>query len=451
MQQFAYEGFDDDSDEEGFDDDDEEFEGFEDDSDDEGFDDDDEEFEGFEDDSDNEEGFKSKSKARKALEKSNKAIAKSAKKTGKAIKNSKAGKAISKAAKKTDKALGISKAAKKLDKAWGISKKANLAAKRAKEAAKRAKRKIIDPALTRAQMQAQNAMQQLSENNKALNSAQNYAAQVKASVEKQIQNPNLKAFNKIDVNKKSASIVFIGFALVAVLIVFGLYFIKYSDSYVSNIISEMNTQTKPGNNIFMNVSLIIVIIFVIVFFSVIFKGLILKNDINKSHVMKVLTTVLTIGLPIIGITVLTINNLPLMMRTFENTFGYWWIGGDKLKKITQKVFGGDGNYNDYSIITTQLFEENFKYYLTCMKKDSPVDPDININRFRNVFIDKSYFDENGKIKMRVPDKDKPDEKVQDLYDLLKMVVRKRHVSVATWVSFSVIATLYTSHLVNVMG
>jgi hypothetical protein len=165
----------------------------------------------------------------------------------------------------------------------------------------------------------------------------------------------------------------------------------------------------------------------------------------------VLTNVLTIGLPIIGITVLTINNLPLMMRTFENTFGYWWIGGDKLKKITQKVFGGDGNYNDYSIITTQLFEENFKYYLTCMKKDSPVDPDININRFRNVFIDKSYFDENGKIKMRVPDKDKPDEKVQDLYDLLKMVIRKRHVSVATWVSFSVIATLYTSHLVNVMG
>ena len=138
-------------------------------------------------------------------------------------------------------------------------------------------------------------------------------------------------------------------------------------------------------------------------------------------------------------------------KTKRATFGYWWIGGDKLKKITQNVFGGDGNYNDYSIITTQLFEENFKYYLTCMKKDTPVDPDININRFRNVFIDKSYFDENGKIKMRVPEKDKPDQKVQDLYDLLKMVIRKRHVSVATWVSFSVIATLYTSYLTNVFG
>lgn len=431
MQQFAYNRFEDDSDE-GFDDDDEEFEGFDDDE--EGFDDDDDD-EGFDDDSN--EGFKSKkSKAAKAFDKS-------LKKTGKSIKNSKFGKAVSKAAKKTDKALGISKAAKKLDKAWGISKKA-------KEAAKY-KRKIIDPALTRAQMQASNAARQLAENNKALSSAQNYAAQVKASIEKQVQNPNLKAFNKIDVNKKSASIVFIVFALVAVIIVFGLYFIKYSDSYVAKLILEMNTQTKPGNDIFMNIALIIVIILVIAFVSVLFKGLVLKNDITKSNVIKVLMSVLTIGLPIIGITVLTINNLPLMMRTFENTFGYWWIGGDKLKKITQNVFGGDGNYNDYSIITTQLFEENFKYYLTCMKKDTPVDPDININRFRNVFIDKSYFDENGKIKMRVPEKDKPDQKVQDLYDLLKMVIRKRHVSVATWVSFSVIATLYTSYLTNVFG
>ena len=235
------------------------------------------------------------------------------------------------------------------------------------------------------------------------------------------------------------------------MVVFGLYFIKYSDSYVAKLILEMNNASKPENNIFMNLSLIIVIIFIIVFFSVIFKGLVLKNDINKSHIMNILTSVLTIGLPIIGITMLTINNLPLMMRTFENTIGYWWISGDKLKNVTQNLFGGNGNYNDYSIIATQLFEENFKYYLTCMKKDSKVDPDINLNRFRNVFIDNSYFDTNGKIKITVPNKDKPDQKSQDLYDLLQMIVRKRHVSVATWVSFSVIATLYTSHLINVQS
>ena len=162
--------------------------------------------------------------------------------------------------------------------------------------------------------------------------------------------------------------------------------------------------------------------------------------------MNILTSVLTIGLPIIGITLMTITNLPLMMRTFENTIGYWWISGDKLQKLTQKLFGGNGNYNDYSIISTQLFEENFKYYLTCMKKDAPVDPNINLNRFKNVFVDDSYFDENGKIKMRMPDEEKPDDKVQDLYDLLSMVVRKRHISVATWVSLGTIVTMYVSYL-----
>ena len=137
-----------------------------------------------------------------------------------------------------------------------------------------------------------------------------------------------------------------------------------------------------------------------------------------------------------------------MMRTFENTIGYWFINGDKLKKLTQKIFGNNGNYNDYNIITTQLFEENFKYYLTCMKKDSKVDPDINLNRFRNVFVDDSYFDENGKIKIKVLNKDKPDEKTQDLYDLLQMITTKRCISLGTWVSLSVVATLYTSHLIN---
>ena len=79
MQQFAYEGFEYDDSDEGFDDDDDEYEGFEDDDSNEGFDDDDDEYEGFEDDdSDNEgfddddsdnEGFKSKkSKAARVFE-----------------------------------------------------------------------------------------------------------------------------------------------------------------------------------------------------------------------------------------------------------------------------------------------------------------------------------------------------------------------------------------------
>lgn len=465
MQQFAYEGFEyDDSDDEGFDDDDDEYEGFEDDDSDEGFDDDDDEYEGFEDDDDEYEGFDDddsdnegfKSKKSKAA----KAIEKSAKKTGKAIKRSKTGKAVSKSANKTGRAIKRSKAgkaiskannaakkaAKKADKKWGISKKAKAAAKRAAKF----KRTVIDPELTRAQIQARNAMLQVEENTKAMQSTQKFAAQVKSSIEKQVQNPDLKMFNKININKKSTSLVFIAFAIFAIIIVFALSFFKYGSSHIDSMISKMNgeSSSKSATNIFGYVTMIIVIIFAIVFFSVIFKGLVLKTDINKSHVMNTLTTVLTIGLPIVGITLMTITNLPLMMRTFENTIGYWWISGDKLQKLTQKLFGSNGNYNDYSIITTQLFEENFKYYLMSMKKDSEVKSDINLNRFRNVFMDDSYFDTNGKIKITVPNKDKPDEKTQDLYELLQMVSKKRSISFATWVSLSVVVTLYTSHLIG---
>lgn len=299
-------------------------------------------------------------------------------------------------------------------------------------------------------MQARIATRQVEENNKALNSAQRYAAQVKASVEKQIQNPELKTFNKTKAKNKSASIVFIVFAIFAVLIVFAMSFFQYGSSHVATLISKINGEStsKSATNIFTYAMMLIILIFIIVFFSIIFKGLILKTDIKKSHILSTLTTVLTIGIPIIGITLMTITNLPLMMRTFENTIGYWWISGDKLKKLTQKLFGGNGNYNDYTIIATQLFEENFKYYLMSMKKDSSVDPDINLNRFRNVFMDDSYFDANGKIKITVPNKDKPDEKSQDLYDLLQMISTKRSISFATWISLSVVVTLYASHLIN---
>ena len=227
---------------------------------------------------------------------------------------------------------------------------------------------------------------------------------------------------------------------------------KYSNSHIADLIDDMNklpddkTPPKSGNSMLMNAGLIIVILAIITFFSVIFKGLVLKTDITKKHVLNIATSVLTVGLPILAITLLTVNNLPLMMRSFENTFGFSWINGDKLKELTQKLFGGNNNYNDYTIIATQLFEENFKYYLSCMKKGSAVDPNINLNRFKNVFIDDSYFDENGKIKIKVPNPDKPDEKVQDLFDLFTMVTRKRHISVAIWTSLATVGTMYISYL-----
>ena len=422
--------------EEGFEDD--EYEGFTDD-DDEGFEDD--EYEGFENDDedgftdDEEEGFLSnlfegfKSKKPNKAERARIRARERRKREAKRWK--KRGRAISKGFKKFDKKHGISKGFKKFDKKYGISKTA---------------KKYVDPvmaaALTNAQIIAKNAQKQMEINNISLGNAQKHMADMKSSIMKQVSNVDAKDFNKISLPKKSSSLVFLGFALVAIIIVFALYYMKYSGGHIADIVAGK----IPSNSIFITVIFIAIILAVISFLLVVFKGAIMKTDIKQKNVISIVTSVVTIGLPIMAITLLTIENLPLMMRTFENTFGFSWIGGKKLKELTQKIFGGNGNYNDYSIISTQLFEENYKYYLTCMKKDAPVDPNINLNRFKNVFVDNSYFDEKGKIKMKIPDKENPDDKVQDLYDLLTMVVRKRHISVATWVSLGTIVTMYVSYL-----
>ena len=414
------EGFEDD-DHEGFTDDDDE--GFDDD--DEGFDDDDEGFE-----NDEEEGFLSNLFEGFKPNKAARARAR-ARARDKRIKTR--NRAVRKREAKRWKKRGqaISSAFKKTDKAWGISK---------------GYKKYVDPvmtaALTNAQILAKNAQRQMEINNISLTNAQKHMADMQSSIIKQVSDVDAKDFNKISLPKKSSSMVFIGFALVATIIVFALYYIRYSGGHIADIVAGK----IPSNSIFITVIFIAIILAVISFLLVVFKGAIMKTDIKQKNVISIVTSVVTIGLPIIAITLLTIENLPLMMRSFENTFGFSWISGKKLRELTQKIFGGNGNYNDYSIISTQLFEENYKYYLTCMKKDAPIDPNINLNRFKNVFVDDSYFDEKGKIKMKIPDKENPDDKVQDLYDLLTMVVRKRHISVATWVSLGTIVTMYVSYL-----
>jgi hypothetical protein len=423
-------GFTDDGSEEGFTDDGSD-EGFTDDGSDEGFTDYDGE-EGFTDDDEEEgffsslfEGFKSKKPNKAARAKARaKARDKRIKKRNREVRKREAkrwkkrGKEMKKGLKKVDKALGISKKYKK----------------------------HVDPvmkkALTRAQMQAKIAKQQMEENNIALGNAQKHMAEMKSSIMKQVPEADAKEFKKLPSPNKSSSFVFLGFAIIATMIVFALYYMKYSAGYVADIIAG----NPPPKSLFISAIIAAIILMVIIFLLVVFKGAIMKTDMNKKMVLSIASTVLTIGLPVLAITLMTIENLPLMMRTFENTFGFSWINGKPLRELSQRLFGGNGNYNDYSIITTQLFEENYKYYLTCMKKDAPIDPNINLNRFKNVFIDNSYFDENGKIKMRMPDKNKPDSKVQDLYDLLSMVVRKRHISVATWVSLGTIVTMYASYL-----
>lgn len=248
--------------------------------------------------------------------------------------------------------------------------------------------------------------------------------------------------SKIPGNKKASSLIFLIFVAIMVAVVFGIYYFKYSESYVINVINTLNGETITSSNIsgmFMNVAFLAIILGSIVLCFVVFKAVVLKDDVNKNDALKILASVATIGLPVLAITLTTIGNMPLMLRSFENTFGYWFIKGKSLSDTTEKLFSNQ-NYNDYSIIVTQLFEENYKYYLTCMNKDYKADPDaINLNRFKNVFLDDKYF-EDDKLKLDATDKE------NELFKLLKMVIRKRHVSEATWISLATVFTMYASYL-----
>jgi len=404
-------------------------EGFENDSDDEGFDDD---------DSQNE-GFKSKSKLSKSIAKSNKAIAKS--KTGKAI--AKSNKAIAKSAKKTGKAIAKSKFGK------AIAKAGKSVGKFFSKKAQSFKRPTIDPELILAQTRARIAQDQLKENEKARIAAQKLAAGLKSSIENTVQTPDLKEFNtkKIDV-KKSASLIFVGFALVLVIIDYAINSFKYGKSYVNELISDDAIKPSGGGFIF-NTIVIVVLLAFIAFFSIIFKGLILKNDITKKTALDIVTSTVTIGLPILAITLVTINSLPLMMRSFENTFGYWWIQGTKLKELTRKMFGGEnGNYNDYSIIATQINEHNIKAYLTCMKKEGGGVNLPSLNRFPGINLADKFFDkQTGKLKLAVPSESNTDNDLAVLYDFANLIVKKTSVARAMWLALATTTAYYS---VNVL-
>jgi hypothetical protein len=394
----------------------------------EGFDDDSQD-EGFDDDDSQNEGFKSKkskpTKLSKSIAKSNKAIAKSAKKTGKAIKNSKLGKAVSKAIKKTDKALGISKKAKKF------------------------KRAVIDPALILAQTQARIAQEQLKENENARRAAQKLAAGLKSSIEKTVQNPDLKAFNtkKMDVNK-SASLIFAGSALVLMIIIYAINSFKYGKSYINQMISDDANKPSSGGIMFNTIVIVLLIAFM-AFFSIIFKALILKKDIAKKDVLSIITSHVTIGLPILAITLIIINSLPLMQRSFENTFGYWWIQGSKLKELTRKMFGGEnGNYNDYSIIATQINEHNIKAYLTCMKKEGGGVNLPSLNRFPGINLADKFFDkQTGKLNLIVPSESNKDPDIAVLYDFANLIAKKSSIAKAIWMALATTTVYYS---VNVL-
>ena len=249
----------------------------------------------------------------------------------------------------------------------------------------------------------------------------------------------------ISTNKTTSSLIFLVFVVFVGIFVFEIYKFKYDTTYANELINSLIAgTTKPSSKISSITTGLIRIALIcgaIMLSIVIFKEGVLKKSVSSKDALDIITSVAIISVPIIGITMITIENMPLMLRSFENTIGYLWINGSNLSECTKALFNEKGNYNDYSIITTQLFEENFTYYLTCMKQNYKAENDaINLNRFQNVFLNDSFFngDKLNFDKLKEPD--------NELHKLLEFVVKKRFISNMSWIAFSAIYVLYVCNL-----
>ena len=109
------------------------------------------------------------------------------------------------------------------------------------------------------------------------------------------------------------------------------------------------------------------------------------------------------------------------------------------------MFGGEnGNYNDYSVIATQINEHNMKAYLTCMKKEGGGVNLPSLNRFPGINLADKFFDkDSGKLKLEVPSESNPNADVSVLYDFANLIVKKTSIARAMWMAMATTTAYYS--------
>lgn len=159
--------------------------------------------------------------------------------------------------------------------------------------------------------------------------------------------------------------------------------------------------------------------------------------------VELLVPVGIIGTVAIGLTMVLINTLPLIMRTFENTIGYAIIRhfGNTLNTIIKDgIIDKETSHNivDYIVLATQLYVENFKAYLGSMVKGLP--ETASISRFTNVFVDSAIFDKDHNLIFM-----NQDQTPTKVAELLQKIIDKRAWSETTWISLGTLFTILGSY------
>ncbi len=157
-------------------------------------------------------------------------------------------------------------------------------------------------------------------------------------------------------------------------------------------------------------------------FTIGLKSIVLEGDrnLNEKDVIDIIINGTISGLAVIGTMVLYISQRPLISRAFENTVGYKWISWfSGLSGVINKVFTGPQG-QDYSIIATQLFDDQFT--------DSPDNNKSLLNNVASMF---------SGVDVKVD---------ASIDDLKKLITTKHQVSEATLISLAAIIAFYISYL-----
>jgi len=157
---------------------------------------------------------------------------------------------------------------------------------------------------------------------------------------------------------------------------------------------------------------------------IILKAIVLSGDreINNKEAGSIFLSSFISTLLIIGSTMLTANQIPIIGRAFENTVGYWFINNEELKTGLANVFENTSGNENINLIATQLFyNADIKKFYENLQ---------SITQFTN-------------IKPKVINDLDTDKSVESLQNIILNKNTKSH---ATIVSLAAIAAMYTSYM-----
>ncbi len=165
-------------------------------------------------------------------------------------------------------------------------------------------------------------------------------------------------------------------------------------------------------------------------FTIGLKSIVLEGDrnLNEKDVIDIIINGTISGLAVIGTMVLYISQRPLISRAFENTVGYKWISlFSGLSGVINSVFEVPPG-QDYSIIATQLFDDQFT--------DSLDNNKSLLNNVASMFSGVNVKKDNSSI----------DNLKTSIDNLKKLITTKHQVSEATLISLAAIIAFYISYL-----